>query len=51
MKKQFAKLTLKTDHIISLSKAQAQEILGGQRPVKISATNCSTHQGCAVKIE
>jgi hypothetical protein len=50
MKKQISKLTLKTDHIIALSKAQAQHIIGGMRPVKISDTNCSTHQGCPVKI-
>ncbi|WP_164851342.1 class I lanthipeptide [Larkinella soli] len=49
MKKQIAKLSLKTDQIVSLSKAQAQNVLGGMRPVKISDTNCSTHQGCPVK--
>ncbi|WP_461092216.1 class I lanthipeptide [Spirosoma gilvum] len=31
MKKQFAKITLKTDKIVSLSKSQAQHVAGGMR--------------------
>ncbi|WP_461092213.1 class I lanthipeptide [Spirosoma gilvum] len=32
MKKQLAKITLKTDKIVSLTKAQAQNVAGGMRP-------------------
>ncbi|WP_460674223.1 class I lanthipeptide [Larkinella ripae] len=50
MKKQLAKLTLKTDQIIALSNAQARSIAGG-RPVEISKHgNCSGHTACPTKI-
>ena len=32
MKKKFAKITLSTDKIVSLTKAQAQQVAGGRRP-------------------
>ena len=40
MKKQVKKITLKTDTIVSLSKAQAQNVVGGGRCN--SRSNCST---------
>ncbi|GAB3270830.1 hypothetical protein GCM10027347_41760 [Larkinella harenae] len=50
MKKQLAKLSLKTDQIIALSKSQAQNIAGG-RPILISYKgNCSGHRDCPVRI-
>jgi hypothetical protein len=44
MKKQIAKLTLKTDQIISLSKAQASNVVGGM--AKNTATGCTTKGYC-----
>ncbi|MVM30901.1 hypothetical protein GO755_12740 [Spirosoma sp. HMF4905] len=40
MKKQVSKITLKTDTIVSLSKAQAQNVVGGAKCN--SRSNCST---------
>lgn len=42
MKKQAAKITLKTDRIVSLSKAQAQNVLGGRPDEKTTRTACTT---------
>ncbi|WP_461092207.1 class I lanthipeptide [Spirosoma gilvum] len=39
MKKRLAKITLKTDKIVNLSKEKAQNVLGGQRQ---SASFCTS---------
>jgi hypothetical protein len=41
MKKQVSKITLKTDKIVSLSKTQANNVLGGRANRK-SESNCTT---------
>lgn len=44
MKKKIAKITLKTDKIISLSKAQNQNVVGGMR--RDTSTGCTTKGYC-----
>ncbi|MGA0560164.1 class I lanthipeptide [Larkinella sp. VNQ87] len=50
MKKQIAKLSLKTDQIISLSKAQASNVLGGRPPQKTVYTGCTTKGYCPTEL-
>ncbi|MGA0556584.1 class I lanthipeptide [Larkinella sp. VNQ87] len=47
MKKQLSKLTLKTDKIVALSKAQAQQVAGG-RPA--AATKYANGQYCPTSL-
>ncbi|WP_185716273.1 class I lanthipeptide [Larkinella knui] len=47
MKKQLSKITLKTDKIISLSKSQASNVIGGQKP---TAFGCTTKGYCPAGI-
>lgn len=44
MKKNFSKITLKTDKIVSLSKSQAQGILAGAKP--ITGKTCGANNTC-----
>lgn len=48
MKKQIAKLSLKTDQIINLSKAQAQHVVAGMRSQTV--TGCNTKGFCPTDI-
>ncbi|MFC5409342.1 class I lanthipeptide [Larkinella bovis] len=48
MKKQIAKLSLKTDQIISLSKAQAANVVGG-RPKQTNG-GCTTKGYCPTEL-
>lgn len=38
MKKQVAKITLKTARVVALSKAQARNVAGGRRPTESQCT-------------
>lgn len=42
MKKQAAKITLKTDKVVSLSKTQSQNVFGGMSNQKPSRSDCTT---------
>lgn len=44
MKKNFSKITLKTDKIVSLSKSQAQGILAGAKPQ--TGATCGANKTC-----
>ncbi|WP_192579003.1 class I lanthipeptide [Fibrisoma limi] len=56
MKKQIAKLSLKTDKIVSLSKTAASNVIGGRRPNSStcegggSAPCCTWDDGCSRSI-
>ncbi|WP_185716274.1 class I lanthipeptide [Larkinella knui] len=49
MKKQIAKLSLKTDKIISLSKAQSLNVMGG-RPKDKTIGGCTTAGYCPTEL-
>lgn len=49
MKKQIAKLTLKTDQIITLSKTQASNVMGG-RPKDKTIGGCTTGGYCPTEL-
>lgn len=46
MKKQIAKITLKTDKIVSLNKAQAQQVAAGMRPAGDESKWVNTRPTC-----
>ncbi|MFN8354474.1 MAG: class I lanthipeptide [Spirosomataceae bacterium] len=42
MKKNLSKLALKTDKIVSLSKNQVQQVVGGGRAIAPTISSCSS---------